>query len=217
MHYISLPSLFTNQWLHCTRELRRRLPSKLPKKDQMYFLEWGFGLVRGFLQIKHLLELQGQSQASPNLIQIWHQVISMCHLHPSLMMAPKLLWKAISVTMFLITVLALITWMQSDLSIFLRWRAWSASWQHQHHQWRRCYSMPWWMPQPGQWRWCFFTIILLDLIHKLIAFLLPAIFRWIYPAWWQHHCWWWSWLHYPSRWTRPDDHRRWAFVHLFAI
>ena len=27
---------------------------------------------------------------------------------------------------------------------------------------------------------CFFTIILLDLIHKLNAFLLPAIFRWIY-------------------------------------
>ena len=156
MQYSTLPTLFTNLCFHCTRDLRRRLAAALPNKVQKHLLESGFRLVRGFMRNKHLLELQGQSQATPSLIQMWHQVISMCHLHPCLIMAPKLLWKASSITMFLITILASITLLQSDLSIFSRWWSCSVTWQHQHVQWRRSYSTPRWMHQYGQCRWCFF-------------------------------------------------------------
>ena len=87
------------------------------------------------------------------------------------MMAPKLLWKASSITMFLITC----QYFQDDGP---SQQADSTNMTNGGDAIPRhdgCTNMA----NEGD---VFFAIILLDLIHKLNAFLLPTIFRWIYPA-----------------------------------
>jgi hypothetical protein len=88
-----------------TRALRGRPARKLRNKPQMHhLLESSFALVRGFMQLAHLLQVHGQTEAFPSLVQVLHQVTSMCHLHHTLLSAKLLdqLIKASSTTMFLI-------------------------------------------------------------------------------------------------------------------
>jgi hypothetical protein len=97
-----------------TRALRGRPARKLRNKPQMHHLwESSFALVRGFMQ--HLLQVHGQTEAFPSLVQVLHQVTSMCHLHHTLLSAKllDLLIKASSTTMFLILWTLMSGWMHS--------------------------------------------------------------------------------------------------------